>query len=111
MLPIKRYQRRILQKSANGSNRAIPNSVGVPPIPYLGAAYLAPAHEPFAVHGDPNDPSFQIPNIGLRDREHLDRLSGRMRLRQRLDNLLKKRRQSSDAPNSDLRKLDALGIE
>ena len=46
-------------------SRALPNNVGVPPIPYLGAAYLGPAHEPFAVHGDPNDPQFEVPNIGF----------------------------------------------
>lgn len=68
-------------------SRAIPNNVGVPPIPYLGAAYLGPAHEPFAVHGDPNDPHFQVPNIGLKDHEHRASLDGRMRLRRRLDGL------------------------
>src|ERR1043166_8535893 len=41
--------------------RAIPNNIGVPPIPYLGAAYLGPAHEPFAVHGDPAAPQFEVP--------------------------------------------------
>src|SRR5262245_22638152 len=68
-------------------SRPLPNNVGVPPIPYLGAAYLGPAHEPFAVHGDPNDPRFEVPNIGLKDAEHVARLDGRMRLRQRLDAL------------------------
>jgi hypothetical protein len=67
--------------------RTIPNNVGVPPIPYLGSAYLGPAHEPFAVHGDPNDPLFAVPNIGLRDTQQHTRLGGRMRLRQRLDGL------------------------
>jgi hypothetical protein len=65
--------------------RAIPNNVGVPPVPYLGSAYFGPAHEPFAIHGDPNDPQFSIPNIGVRDSEQLGRLDGRRRLRQRLD--------------------------
>jgi uncharacterized protein (DUF1501 family) len=65
-------------------SRALPNNVGVPPIPYLGAAYLGPAHEPFAVHGDPNDPYFEVPNIVLQDRD-LAGLEGRMRLGQRLD--------------------------
>src|SRR5262245_59656261 len=46
--------------------RELPNNVGVPPIPYLGSAYLGPAHEPFAVHGDPNDPRFEVPNVGLK---------------------------------------------
>src|SRR4051812_31415850 len=65
------------------ASRPLPNNVGVPPIPYLGAAYLGPAHEPFAVTGDPNDPHFAVPNIGVQDRGQLDRLGGRMRLRQR----------------------------
>ena len=66
--------------------RPLPNNVGVPPIPYLGSAYLGPAHEPFAVHADPNDPKFEVPNIGLKD-EQVDRLDGRVRLRDRLDQL------------------------
>src|SRR5262249_38051851 len=68
-------------------SRAIPTSVGVPPIPSPGAASLGPAHEPFAVHGDPNDPHFAVPNIGLKDRGHLGRLGGRRGLRRRLDQL------------------------
>ena len=67
--------------------RPLPNNVGVPPIPYLGAAYLGPAHEPFAVHADPNDPKFEVPNIGLKDPEQLARLDGRVRLHERLDRL------------------------
>jgi hypothetical protein len=67
--------------------RPLPNNIGVPPIPYLGAAYLGPAHEPFAVTGDPNDPQFEVPNIGLKDRQQRDRLDGRMHLRRRLDEM------------------------
>src|SRR5262245_6678980 len=67
--------------------RALPNNVGVPPIPYLGAAYLGPAHEPFAVHGDPNDPRFEVPNIGVRDPDQRARLDARRGLRRRLDGL------------------------
>jgi hypothetical protein len=77
----------IVDRLRSDPARAIPNNVGVPPIPYLGAAYLGPAHEPFAVHGDPNDPQFQVPNIGLRDQDQRTRLDGRMHLRQRLDGL------------------------
>src|SRR5205823_4088385 len=43
-------------------SRSVPNNVGIPPIPYLGSAYLGPAHEPFAIYGDPNDPRFEVPN-------------------------------------------------
>jgi hypothetical protein len=66
-------------------SRALPNNVGVPPIPYLGAAYLGPAHEPFAVHGDPNDPRFEVPNIGVRDPDQRASLDRRRRLGERLD--------------------------
>jgi hypothetical protein len=69
------------------SARALPNNVGVPPAPYLGAAYLGPAHEPFAVHDDPNDPQFEVPNLGLRDAQQVTRLEGRRGLQQRLDQL------------------------
>jgi hypothetical protein len=69
------------------ASRPLPNNVGIPPIPYLGPAYLGPAHEPFAVHGDPNDPTFEVPHIGVKDSEHLARLRGRVRLRERLDRL------------------------
>jgi Protein of unknown function (DUF1501) len=69
------------------SSRGIPNYVGVPPIPYLGAAYLGTAHEPFAVNGDPNDPQFEVPNLGLQDRQQLARLDGRRGLQQQLDRL------------------------
>ncbi len=75
----------IVDRLRANPSRALPNNVGVPPIPYLGAAYLGPAHEPFAVHGDPNDPRFEVPNIGPHDRQHLTRLEGRLGLRQRLD--------------------------
>jgi hypothetical protein len=81
--------------------RMIPNNVGVPPVPYLGSAYLGPAHEPFAVHGDPNDPQFAIPNIGVRDAEQLGRLDGRRRLRQRLDQLSRQVDQLANAEAFD----------
>src|SRR5262245_25493184 len=68
-------------------SRPLPNNIGVPPIPYLGAAYLGPAHEPFAVHSDPNDPKFEVPNIGLKDPEQVARLGGRVRLHEGLDRL------------------------
>jgi hypothetical protein len=77
----------IVDKLRADPARALPNNVGVPPIPYLGAAYLGPAHEPFAVAGDPNDPRFEVPNIGLRDGPHLASLQRRMSLHQRLDGL------------------------
>ncbi|MEX2285554.1 MAG: DUF1501 domain-containing protein, partial [Planctomycetaceae bacterium] len=67
--------------------RALPNYVGAPPIPYLGAAYLGSTWEPFAVGGDPNRPDFSIPNIGLKDAHQVERMNGRMSLRAQLDTL------------------------
>src|SRR5205823_1344192 len=55
----------------------LPNNVGVPPIPYLGSAYLGPAHEPFAISGDPNDLNFEVPNVGLKDLDLRERLGNR----------------------------------
>jgi hypothetical protein len=75
----------IVDQLRTDPSRPLPNNVGVPPIPYLGAAYLGSAHEAFGVYGDPNDPSFAVPNIGLKDRDHLACVDSRMRLRQRLD--------------------------
>jgi uncharacterized protein (DUF1501 family) len=67
--------------------RGLPNYVGVGPIPYLGSAYLGPAHEPFAVSGDPNAPQFEVPNVGLKDPQQAARLEQRIGLRVSLDRL------------------------
>jgi hypothetical protein len=69
------------------TSRTLPNYVGAGPIPYLGSAYLGQTYEPFVVHGDPNDPSFEIPNLALKQRSHVDRLNERIGLRDRLDQL------------------------
>ncbi|MDA1049686.1 MAG: DUF1501 domain-containing protein [Planctomycetota bacterium] len=66
-------------------DRLLPNYVGAPPIPYLGAAYLGPANEPFAIHGDPNSPQFSVPNMGSADQAVRDRLQRRIGLREQLD--------------------------
>jgi hypothetical protein len=67
--------------------RRIPNSVGMPPLPYGGAAYLGPKYEPFVVSGDPNSPEFSVPNIGLTDEQLKQRLQQRLGLRAELDRL------------------------
>ncbi|MBM4070019.1 MAG: DUF1501 domain-containing protein [Planctomycetes bacterium] len=67
--------------------RSLPAYVGVNPIPYIGAAYLGQAHEPFVVTGDPNAPSFAVPNIGLRSAQEVDRLNTRFQLVRSLDQL------------------------
>ena len=67
--------------------RNLPNYVGVNPIPYLGSAYLGPAFEAFSITGDPNDPKFQVPNIGLMNSSEVNRLNERISLRKRFDRL------------------------
>ena len=63
--------------------RLLPNYIGVQPIPYLGAAYLGAAYEPFAVSGDPNAPEFSIPNLAAHTEQQ--RLGGRLGLRRQMD--------------------------
>jgi hypothetical protein len=79
-------------------DRTLPNYIGAGPIPYLGAAYLGPSYEPFAVGGDPNAPDFTVPNIGLGDRRQVDRIEGRIGLRKDFDRL---RRDLDDSGNMD----------
>jgi hypothetical protein len=66
----------------------LPAYVGVnPPTAYNGPAYLGDAYSPFSVSGDPNSPSFVVPNIGLTDRSEVRRVGRRANLRQKLDTL------------------------
>lgn len=67
--------------------RPIPNYVGVNPAQYLGAAYLGPSYEPFAIYGDPNLPTFEVPNIGMKDASQVARLRERIDLRRGFDRL------------------------
>jgi uncharacterized protein (DUF1501 family) len=71
--------------------RAIPNYVGVNPVvrydnfTIAGPGYLGASYAPFAVHGDPNAPTFRVPNIGLSDSGQRERLGERLSLQQRFD--------------------------
>ncbi|MFN0053973.1 MAG: DUF1501 domain-containing protein, partial [Planctomycetales bacterium] len=67
--------------------QVLPNYVGVNPIPYIGSAYLGPAYEPFAVSGDPNDPKFEVPNLGTATADEAQRMGTRIDLRKSLDRL------------------------
>jgi hypothetical protein len=67
--------------------RQIPNYVGVPPVNYSGSAYLGPAYEPFEVTGDPAQPTFSVPNIGLPTTGQRQRIDERVELRKKLDGL------------------------
>ena len=66
----------------------LPAYVGVnPPLEYNGPAYVGEAFSPFVVSGDPNQPNFQVPNIGLSNAGEVRRLDRRATLRQKLDTL------------------------
>ena len=66
----------------------LPAYVGInPPLEYNGPAYLGDAYSPFVVSGNPDLPTFSVPNIGLSDTNEVRRLGRRSTLRQNLDTL------------------------
>lgn len=77
----------------SGAARRLPNYIGVNPVvrydsfTIAGPGYLGSSYEPFAVTGDPSNPQFEVPNIGLKDAPQSDRLRERIGLRKRLDML------------------------
>lgn len=81
------------------ATRTIPPYVAVNPVDnydsftIAGSTYLGPAYDPFKVLGDPSQPSFSVPNVGVQDPRQLDVLDARIQLKTRLDRL----RQSLDA--------------
>jgi hypothetical protein len=90
--------------------RKIPNYIGVNPIPYLGSAYLGPAFEPFSIGGDPNEPSFTVPNIGLANPGEVDRLGSRIELRKRFDRLRREMDQLGNMTALDSFEAQALNV-
>ncbi len=65
----------------------LPRYVGVnPPLEYNGPAYLGDAWQPFTVSGDPNSPSFAVPDLGL-PADGDRRLDARLRLRRHCDSV------------------------
>jgi uncharacterized protein (DUF1501 family) len=72
--------------------RSLPNYVAVNPVDnydsfeIAGPTYLGPAYEAFRVTGDPSQPSFAVPNIGLHTDQH-DALQRRLGLKASLDRL------------------------
>lgn len=73
--------------------RSLPNYVGVNPVirydnfTIAGSAYVNPSFGPFMVTGDPNDPHFEVPNVGLGDPSQAVRIRQRLKLREKLDQL------------------------
>jgi len=96
--------------------RTLPNYVGVNPIVrydgfvIAGPAYLGPAYEPFAVRGDLNSPTFEVPNIGLRSPDAARRLQTREDLRKRLDRLRRDIDQSGTMDALDSFEAQALNL-
>ncbi|MCO6454613.1 MAG: DUF1501 domain-containing protein [Pirellulaceae bacterium] len=83
----------IVAKVREGRNNGLPNYVsGTNPgragvdVYSFGAAYLGPAYVPFNVPGDPSDPKFEVPNLGLTS-DLAGRLDDRMGLLGRFDRL------------------------
>lgn len=77
-------------RSTYPRSNPLPRYIGInPPLEYNGPAYLGDAYQPFAISGDPNLPSFSVPNLGMSDHSEIKRLDRRSTLRKRLDNLQK----------------------
>ena len=80
-------------RSKEARSGALPNYVGVNPVvrydnfTIAGSGYLNPAYGPFSVTGDPNDPQFEVPNIGYQGRAEAERLTDRIGLKRSLDRL------------------------
>lgn len=75
----------VVNKVRERSSEALPVSVGIPPLPYGGAAYLGSAYEVFSVQGDPNAPGFEVPNLQVQGPGMPERLGRRVRLLGDLD--------------------------
>ena len=91
-------------------SRVLPNYVGVNPIPYLGSAYLGPAFEAFSVTGDPNDPKFEVPNIGLKNAGDAERIEARVDLRKKFDRLRREIDRSGNMQALDSFEAQALNV-
>lgn len=77
-----------LRSQAGPRTNPLPAYVGVnAPTSYNGPAYLGDAYSPFSVTGDPNQPNFVVPNIGLSNPSEVTRLGRRASLRKNLDTL------------------------
>lgn len=98
------------------NSRRLPNYVGVNPIStydgfgIAGPAYLGPSYEPFRVLGDPNNPAFEVPNIGLRGAGMAERLNERVSLRERFDVMRRELDNTGTAQAMDRFQQQALGL-
>lgn len=78
----------LLAQKDSRSDKSLPGYMGInPPTEYNGPAYLGDSYSPFSITGDPSNPDFVVPNIGLTDANEVGRLQRKVNLRQKLDNL------------------------
>jgi len=77
----------------SAQRKSIPNYVAINAVDQYdnftiaGPTYLGGRFAPFVVTGDPSQPNFEIPNIGLADDSQRSRLERRVALRKSLDGL------------------------
>src|SRR5262249_53100167 len=87
--------------------RPLPNYVGVNPVvrydgfTIAGPAYLGEPDGPCAVMGDPNAPTFRVPNIGLADPREAKQVTERAALFKVLDTLRRNLDQSRAVESMD----------
>lgn len=95
---------------------SLPGYVGVNPVDrydgfqIAGPAFLGSSYGPFAVLGDPSDPAFKVPDVGLSDPAQVARLGGRLGLRQSLDELRRALDHSASAGALDRFQTQALDL-
>ena len=77
-----------LRSQQGGRTNPLPHYIGInPPLEYNGPAYLGDAYHPFTILGDPNQPNFAVPNIGVSNPQEIQRLDRKVNLRKQFDRL------------------------
>jgi uncharacterized protein (DUF1501 family) len=66
-------------------SRALPASIGLPPVEFSGPGFLGPSYAPFVVQGNPDAAQFVVPDLGRPDAAYQDRILRRQRLRAGVD--------------------------
>lgn len=100
----------------SGQPRNLPNYVAVNPVDrydsftIAGSTYLGAGFDAFKVHGDPSQPGFSIPNIGLKDETGRARLAERIGLRKSFDSLRRDIDQSGLVRTGDQFETQALNM-
>lgn len=95
--------------------RSLPNYVAINPVDrydsftIAGPTYLGPSHAPFAIVGDPSNPAFEVPNVGLAP-DLRERLGRRMQLKSGFDNLRRDLDTSGTLTAVDQFEAQALGL-